>query len=110
MPRSARRQRLRQGDLVAGATAPNEEWSIDFKGWFRTADGMRCDPLTIEDTASRYLIETRITEPDGAGVKRVMKRVFAEYGLPDAIRSDNRAPFGSIGAAGLSRLSVWCPG
>ena len=107
IPRSARRRRFPQGDISPGANAPNDEWSIDFKGWFRTADGARCDPLTIEDTASRYLIETRITEPDTAGVKRAMSRVFSEYGLPDAIRSDNGAPFGSVGAAGLSRLSVW---
>jgi transposase InsO family protein len=106
-PRSARRRPLPQGNITPGADAPNDEWSIDFKGWFRTADGTRCDPLTIEDTVSRYLIETRITEPDTAGVKRIMERVFRENGLPDAIRSDNGSPFGSVGAAGLSRLSVW---
>jgi Integrase core domain len=93
--------------MIAGANAPNGEWSIGFKGWFRLGDGTRCDPLTIEDTASRYLIETRITDPDLVGVKCAMSRVFADNGLPDAIRSDNGTPFGSIGASGLSRLSVW---
>jgi hypothetical protein len=88
-------------------TAPNEEWSIDFKGWFRTADGTRCDPLTLTDQASRYLIETRIVEPTWAGVRGALERVFREIGLPQAIRSDNGAPFGSTGAGGLSTLSVW---
>ena len=106
-PKSRRRRALAQGDIEAGATEPNGEWSIDFKGWFRTADGTRCDPLTISDTASRYLIEVRITEPTHEGVKGVLNRVFNEVGLPDAMRSDNGPPFGSIGAGGLSRLSVW---
>ena len=106
----ARRQRRRpiaQGEMVAAASAANEEWSIDFKGWFRTRDGKRCDPLTLKDAASRYLIELRIVEPTFAGAKGACERVFAEIGLPWAIRSDNGAPFGSTGAGGLSALSVW---
>ena len=51
-----RRKPVEQGEIVAGAVEPNGEWSIDFKGWFRTRDGERCDPLTVADTASRYLI------------------------------------------------------
>jgi len=108
--RPRRRRPLSQSDIVAGADVANGEWAIDFKGWFRTADGTRCDPLTITDTASRYLIEARITEPNWAGTRRILERVFEENGLPDAIRSDNGAPFGSTGAGGLSALSVWCPG
>lgn len=95
------------GEIVARAQAPNEEWSIDFKGWFRTQDGARCDPLTVEDTATRYLLETRIVEPTGASVHKALERLFAGSGLPEAIRSDNGTPFGSNGAGGLSRLSVW---
>ena len=106
-PKSRRRRRLEQGDIEPGATVPNGEWSIDFKGWFRTADGTRCDPLTLTDTASRYLIEVRITAPTHDGVKGVLGRVFNEVGLPDAMRCDNGSPFGSVGAGGLSRLSVW---
>lgn len=68
---------------------------------------MRIDPLTVSDTASRYLIATQITPPTHDGVKAVLERVFREVGLPEAIRSDNGAPFGSCGAGGLSRLSVW---
>ena len=105
--RRRRRRAIAQGEFVSAVTAPNEEWSIDFKGWFRTADGTRCDPLTLTDQASRYLIETRIVEPTRAGVRGALERVFTEIGLPQAIRSDNGAPFGSTGAGGLSALSVW---
>ena len=93
--------------LVAAASKPNEEWAIDFKGWFRTYDRTRCDPLTISDSASRFLVEVRIVDPTGAGVRSAMERVFKDIGLPDAIRSDNGTPFGSTGAGGLSTLSVW---
>lgn len=106
--RRPRRPVEREAGVGAGAaTAPNEEWAIDFKGWFRTRDGRRCDPLTITDTASRYLIEVRIVEPNGAAVRSALERVFAEIGLPSAMRSDNGPPFGSTGAGGLSALSVW---
>jgi transposase InsO family protein len=106
-PQRRRRRAIAQGEITAPATAPNEEWGIDFKGWFRTRDGRRCDPLTITDAASRYLIEVRIVEPTWAGVRGACERVFAEVGLPAAIRSDNGSPFGSTGAGGLSALSVW---
>ena len=103
-----RRQRaIPQGDVISPATAANEEWSIDFKGWFRTADGRRCDPLTLADAASRYLVDVRIVEPTWAGVRGAMERIFGTVGLPEAIRSDNGSPFGSTGAGGLSALSVW---
>jgi len=105
--RPRRRRAIAQGEVISPANAPNEEWSIDFKGWFRTADGTRCDPLTLTDAASRYLLDVRIVDPTWAGVRGVMERVFDEVGLPDAIRSDNGSPFGSTGAGGLSALSVW---
>ncbi len=105
--RRRRRRAIAQGEMVAPASAPNEEWAIDFKGWFRTRDGTRCDPLTITDAASRFLIEVRIVNPTWAGVRGALERVFKDIGLPDAIRSDNGAPFGSTGAGGLSALSVW---
>ncbi len=101
------RRPLAQGEIVAGSDQPNGEWAMDFKGWFRTRDGKRVDPLTVSDTASRYLVGIRITPPTHDGVKAVLTRVFSEIGLPDAIRSDNGSPFGSTGGGGLSRLSVW---
>jgi transposase InsO family protein len=106
-PKRRRRRATDRGEIVAEASAPNEEWAIDFKGWFRTQDGRRCDPLTITDAASRYLIEVRIVKPNEAGVRGVLERVFAEVGMPVAMRSDNGSPFGSTGAGGLSGLSVW---
>jgi transposase InsO family protein len=106
-PQRRQRRAIAQGEVVVPAHAPNDEWSIDFKGWFRTADGTRCDPLTITDQASRFLVEVRIVEPTWGGVRCAMERVFEHIGLPAAIRSDNGAPFGSTGAGGLSALSVW---
>jgi transposase InsO family protein len=90
------------------ATVPNEVWAVDFKGWFRTGDGRRCDPLTISDLHSRFLLECqRVEQPNSACTKPVFEQVFAEYGLPVAIRSDNGAPFASRGAGGLTKLSAW---
>ena len=87
-------------------TAPNDVWCTDFKGWFRTADGTRCDPLTISDAHSRFLISCQIVEPTTEGVQPWFERAFREFGLPRAMRSDNGPPFASTGAAGLSRLSI----
>lgn len=105
--RAAKRRPIARGEIVAPATAPNEEWSIDFKGWFRTSNGERCDPLTLTDAASRYVVDIAIVEPTWAGVRGALERVFEDFGLPEAIRSDNGSPFGSTGAGGLSSLSVW---
>ena len=106
-PRARRRKRHALGDIITDASQPNDEWAIDFKGWFRTRDGARCDPLTVSDTLSRYLLDARIVPPTYEGVYAALERLFGEVGLPIAIRSDNGAPFGARGAAGLSRLSGW---
>jgi transposase InsO family protein len=90
----------------ADATQPNDEWAIDFKGWFRTADGTRCDPLTVSDTASRMLLECRIMPPQTGPVAAACERLFRTHGLPGRIRMDNGTPFGSRSVAGLSRLTV----
>ena len=95
------------GPLIVAAGA-NDVWSIDFKGWFRTGDHRRCDPLTVSDGFSRYLLCVRALEhPDYAGCRAELERVFGEYGLPRVMRSDNGAPFASLGAGGLGRLGVW---
>lgn len=87
---------------------PNDEWACDFKGWIRTADGERIDPLTISDGASRYLLRCQAVEKtDTARVQAVFEAAFREFGLPRAVRSDNGTPFASCALAGLSRLSVW---
>jgi Integrase core domain len=87
--------------------AANEEWAADFKGWFRTRDNRRIDPLTISDGYSRFLIDVRIVEPRIEPSQAVFTGAFRRYGLPQAIRCDNGAPFGSTGAGGLTRLSAW---
>lgn len=89
------------------ADAANEEWAADYKGWFRTRDQRRIDPLTITDSRTRYLIETWITPQTVEGAQAAFLRAFAACGLPKAIRCDNGSPFGSQGAGGLTRLSVW---
>jgi len=92
----------------AECAAPNETWCIDFKGWFRTQDGIRCDPLTISDAHSRQLLCCEgMRSQNGNAVRTIMKRVFREYGLPATIRSDNGTPFASTALGGLSRLSIW---
>jgi len=106
-PTRRRRRPIERGVRVTPASASNDEWCADFKGWFRIADGTRIDPLTITDAHSRYLIETRIAPQTAVGVKPVFQAAFRAYGLPLAIRSDNGSPFGSSGAGGLTQLSVW---
>ena len=92
----------------AAADQPNAVWTADFKGWFRTGDGERCDPLTVGDAMSRYLLCCRAVErPDYGHVRPVFDRTFCEYGLPWSIRSDNGPPFASTAAGGLSALSLW---
>jgi transposase InsO family protein len=86
----------------------NHVWCADFKGWFRCGDGLRCDPLTMTDAYSRYLLCCRATaKTDGIHVKGVMEAAFRRYGLPLAMRTDNGSPFASRAPAGLSRLSMW---
>ena len=87
---------------------PNGEWSGDFKGWVRTSDGERIDPLTIADTCSRYLLRCQAVEKtDTERVKGIFEAAFREYGMPWAIRTDNGPPFASCAIAGLSQLAVW---
>lgn len=106
-PVKRRRRPIDQQRPFAAVTAANDEWSTDFKGWFRTADQERIDPLTIADGYSRFLIDVRIVPPTIAGVLPAFTEAFRAYGLPRAIRCDNGAPFGSRGAGGLTRLSAW---
>lgn len=106
-PARRRRRALDQPRPVAAVVAANDEWAIDFKGWFRTRDQRRIDPLTVSDSHSRLLIDVRITAPTIAGVQPVLLAAFCAHGLPRALRCDNGAPFGSPGAGGLTRLSAW---
>ena len=104
-PRSTEAGRLSSGRR---ANAPNEVWTTDFKGWWRSA-GKHCEPLTVRDEHSRYVLEVRDLEDARTGtVRKSFERLFERHGLPQAIRSDNGAPFASRNALlGLSRLSAW---
>jgi putative transposase len=86
----------------------NAVWSADFKGWFVTGDGQRCDPLTISDNYSRYLLRCQaLTAGNCQMVRPIFEAAFREYGLPDAIRTDNGPPFATTTVGALSRLSIW---
>ena len=90
------------------AVESNRVWCADFKGWFRARDGARVDPLTISDAWSRYLLRCQAVEKTNTErVRAIFEAAFREYGLPEAIRTDNGAPFASAALGGLSRLSVW---
>jgi len=102
------RSQLPIGPLTP-AQGPNQVWTVDFKGWWRTRDGNRCEPLTIRDLYSRYLLCLRPVHRRRVNdVQVVFADVFRRYGLPEIIRSDNGGPFASItGPHGLTRLSAW---
>ncbi len=107
----SRKRRARtpvQKPPYAPATGANDVWCADFKGWFRTGDGTRVDPLTITDSYSRFLLRCQIVErTDYVHVKAVFEASFREYGLPAVIHNDNGVPFASVAPGGLSRLSMW---
>ncbi len=108
VPRKKRRKTAPYTEPLAHADGPNRVWCADFKGWFRTTNGTRIDPLTISDAHSRYLLRCQAVEKtDTARVQAIFEVAFREYGLPQAIRTDNGAPFASTAIAGLSRLAVW---
>lgn len=91
------------------ATACNEVWTADFKGWWRAGDGQRCEPLTVRDAYSRYvLIAKAFASPSLDQTRRVFKELFKRYGVPRQILVDNGTPFINVQArGGLTRLSAW---
>lgn len=95
------------GSPFVGCGKSNAVWCADFKGWFRTTDGSRCDPFTLSDAYSRYLLRCQaVLRPDYGSVKPLFDAAFREYGLPEAIRTDNGPPFASLAVGGLSKLSI----
>lgn len=108
VPRKHSRKATPSQSPLQHAAGANQVWCADFKGWFRCGDGSRCDPLTISDGYSRYLLRCQAVEGiKERSVRGVMEAAFREFGLPGAIRTDNGEPFASVGLGGLSRLSVW---
>lgn len=103
-----RRKPSHPGRPTALFDAPNSIWSADFKGQFKTLDGVYCYPLTVQDGFSRYLLGCQgLAGTTYSGSRRVFTRLFHEFGIPDRIRTDNGTPFASIALGRLSRLSVW---
>lgn len=93
---------------LAPITGVNEVWTTDFKGEFRTGDGAYCYPLTLRDGLSRFVLRCdALAGRTYEATRRRFERAFADYGLPERIRSDNGGPFASTGLGRLSRLSVW---
>src|SRR5512137_613003 len=108
--KTRRRRPVSQPDRTTrtAATHPNGVWAADVTGWFRTRDGQRCDPLTISDLASRYVLACRLVAGQRRDrVRPVFRQVFRRFGLPEVLRVDNGPPFGSRGVCGLSQLSAW---
>ena len=90
------------------ANQPNEVWSADFKGQFRLGEGSLCYPLTLTDNYSRYLLGCwGLAHTAYLPSRSYLELAFREYGLPNAIRTDNGVPFASVGLGGLSSLGVW---
>lgn len=105
--RKLRRRATPSSAPFAACGGANEVWCIDFKGWFLTGDGTHCEPLTLSDAHSRYLLRCQaLGRSDTEHVWPVLDAAFREFGLPLRLRSDNGPPFASTGAGGLSRLAV----
>ena len=112
LTKKRRRVRRRVGERIQNrveAVRPNHVWTVDFKGWWYTPHGEKCEPITVRDQYSRYILSIQILEKgDISCVKRHFAELFKRYGLPEIIRSDNGVPFASPhGLYGLSQLSVW---
>jgi transposase InsO family protein len=108
VPRKKRRKTAPYTEPLQHAVESNRVWCADFKGWFKSGDGTRIDPLTISDACSRYLLRSQaVAKTDTERVRAIFEAAFREFGLPWWIRTDNGPPFASTAVGGLSRLAVW---
>jgi transposase InsO family protein len=106
-PVQKKRRTTPYSEPFSEVTAPNQLWCMDFKGYFSTGDGTRCDPFTITDAYSRYLIRCQtVSRMDLSQVVAVCEAAMREYGMPTRIRTDNGTPFAANGLLGLSKLSL----
>ena len=88
--------------------APNDVWSLDYKGQFYMVNKRVCYPLTVTDNCSRYILGCdALPGPRYAPTRDCLEKIFREYGLPSAIRFDNGTPFAGRCVGGLSRLMIW---
>jgi putative transposase len=106
--RRRRRPNPHPGVVPPTTVAPNDLWATDFKGQFRTGDRIYCYPLTVTDQHTRFLLACHgLLSTRGIGVRPIFDRLFREYGLPRAMRTDNGVPFASTSLHGLTALNVW---
>jgi len=106
--RKLRRKVPPYSEPFSKCTRPNDIWSADYKGYFKTRDRKLCYPLTISDNKSRYLLACKaLAGPRYNETRDVFERVFKEYGIPHAMRVDNGTPFAGRSIGGLSKLSMW---
>jgi transposase InsO family protein len=106
--RRRRRPVVHPGAVPIQTAAPNDLWTADFKGQFRTQNGVYCFPLTIADQHTRFLVAVRgLLNTRVVGARAAADGAFGAYGLPTAIRTDNGVPFANTGLHGLTQLSVW---
>jgi transposase InsO family protein len=98
-----------EGAPVVEVLGPNDLWTVDFKGWWRAGDGARCEPLTVRDAHSRFLLcASLLSNPNGSAVRQEFERLFDRFGLPRAIQVDNGSPFACTRArGGMTTLSAW---
>lgn len=109
VPKQRQRRRIgHPGKPTSAILAPNDLWCADYKGQFKTGNGLYCYPLTVTDGYSRYLLSCQALDSTAvAGAKPVFTRLFRKYGLPMRIRTDNGVPFATTTLARLSALSAW---
>ena len=109
VPKKRKRRHIgHPGKPTSSILAPNDLWSADFKGQFKTGNGVYCYPLTVTDNYSRYLLMCQALSSTAVDeAKPVFTRLFKEYGLPRRIRTDNGVPFATSTLARLSKLSAW---
>lgn len=107
VPRKLRKRLPIRTAPLAHCGLPNDVWCADFKGWFLTQNGEKCEPFTLTDGNSRFLLRClQLHSNDEKHVWAVLDHAFREYGLPLYLRTDNGPPFATCGAGRLSRLSV----
>ena len=107
-----KRRRNKTTNRIQSRVVPaqsNQVWTVDFKGWWYTKNKEKCEPLTVRDEYSKYILCIKILEKgDTFYVKKAFEELFEKFGLPAVIRSDNGPPFASsFNALGLSKLAVW---
>jgi len=99
--------KLAETPILEEATQPNQVWTIDFKGWWKTGDDKICEPFTVQDMYSRYILYCEpVTKRTGNNIWSIMEELFKKYGMPERCRSDNGPPFASLGIGRLTSFVI----